>query len=76
MTELADRISGTTIGAVDGGRPAVDVAALGEQLLGKWADIRRQARELAARPELHKIEGLTYTEHRKRTLGQLRYLVD
>ncbi|WP_457974812.1 acyl-CoA dehydrogenase family protein [Arthrobacter sp. D1-17] len=76
MTELADRPPGTTIGAVDGGRPAVDVAALHEQLLGKWADIRRQARELAARPELHKIEGLTHTEHRQRTFGQLRYLVD
>lgn len=76
MTEVADRPSDTTFDAADGGPPAVDVAALGEQLLGKWADIRRQARELAARPELHKIEGLTYTEHRQRTVGQLRYLVD
>lgn len=56
--------------------PQVDVAALGELLLGTWADVRRQARELAARPELHKLEGLTYTEHRERVLGQLKYLVD
>jgi acyl-CoA oxidase len=76
MTEVADRPSDTTAGTADGGQPAVDVAALGEQLLGKWADIRRQARELAAHPELHKIEGLTHTEHRQRTFGQLRYLVD
>jgi acyl-CoA oxidase len=55
--------------------PAVDVAALGEQLLGKWAGIRLQARALAARPELHKTEGLTHTEHRKRAFGQLKYLV-
>src|SRR5687767_5600167 len=76
MTEVADRPSDTTFGTANGGQPSVDVAALGEQLLGKWADIRRQARELAAHPELHKIEGLTHTEHRQRTFGQLRYLVD
>lgn len=56
--------------------PAVDVAALGEQLLGKWAHIRRHSRELSGRPELHKTEGLTHTEHRKRTFGQLQYLVE
>ncbi|MGN7200287.1 acyl-CoA dehydrogenase family protein [Arthrobacter sp. SAFR-044] len=56
--------------------PAVDVAALGRQLLGKWAGVRLQARDLAARPELHKIEGLTHTEHRARVFGQLKYLVD
>ncbi|MDR6415996.1 acyl-CoA dehydrogenase [Pseudarthrobacter sulfonivorans] len=57
-------------------RPAVDVAALGEQLLGKWADARRHARALAGHPELHKTEGLTHTEHRTRAFGQLKYLVD
>ncbi|WP_018761314.1 acyl-CoA dehydrogenase family protein [Arthrobacter sp. 135MFCol5.1] len=56
--------------------PAVDVAALGRQLLGKWADVRLQARDLAARPELHKVEGLTHTDHRQRVFGQLQYLVD
>jgi acyl-CoA oxidase len=56
--------------------PAVDVAALGELLLGTWADVRRQARALAAKPELHKLEGLTHTEHRERVLGQLKILVD
>ncbi|MEE2569087.1 acyl-CoA dehydrogenase [Pseudarthrobacter sp. J64] len=56
--------------------PTVDVAALGEQLLGKWADIRREARELAGRPELHKIEGQTHVDHRARTFGQLKFLVD
>jgi acyl-CoA oxidase len=56
--------------------PAVDVEALGRQLLGKWAGVRLQARDLAARPELHKIEGLTHTEHRTRVFGQLKYLVD
>ncbi|NMR32139.1 acyl-CoA dehydrogenase family protein [Crystallibacter degradans] len=55
---------------------AVDVAALGGHLLGKWADIRRQARELAGRPEVQGIDGLTMTEHRERVTGQLKYLVD
>lgn len=76
MTEVADRPSGTSSRPAPAGQPAVDVAALGEQLLGKWAHVRRQARDLAARPELHKTEGLTHTDHRKRTFGQLRYLVE
>ncbi|HEU4668675.1 MAG TPA: acyl-CoA dehydrogenase [Arthrobacter sp.] len=57
-------------------QPAVDVETLGRQLLGKWAAVRLQARDLAARPELHKIEGLTHTEHRSRVFGQLQYLVE
>ncbi|HET9349161.1 MAG TPA: acyl-CoA dehydrogenase family protein, partial [Arthrobacter sp.] len=92
MTELADRPAGspTSIphrmpasprpaaapGATAAAAPAVDVAALGELLLGKWADTRRTARVLAGRPELHKTEGLTHTEHRRRTFGQLKILVD
>jgi acyl-CoA oxidase len=56
--------------------PAVDVAALGAQLLGRWADIRRSARELAGRPEVQRVEGLPMAEHRERVLGQLRYLVE
>jgi acyl-CoA oxidase len=55
---------------------AVDVAALGGHLLGNWADIRRQARALAGRPEIQGIDGLTMTEHRERVSGQLKYLVD
>ena len=85
MTEVADRPAGTTtpasasraagpLPAVD--LPAVDVAALGELLLGNWADVRRQARDIAAREELHKTEGLPHTEHRERTFGQLKLLVD
>ncbi|MDJ0314708.1 acyl-CoA dehydrogenase [Arthrobacter sp. H35-D1] len=54
----------------------VDVAALGEVLLGHWAEVRLTARELAGRPELHKIEGLSHTEHRKRVFKQLGILVD
>ncbi len=54
----------------------VDVAVLGRALLGRWADVRLQARELAGRPELHKVEGLTHTEHRRRVFQQLGVLVE
>ncbi|MCW3767721.1 acyl-CoA dehydrogenase family protein [Paenarthrobacter ureafaciens] len=85
MTEVVDRASspaspGSTTAAADGAKvavePRVDVAALGEQLLGRWADIRRHARDLAGREVVQKVEGLTHTEHRSRVFGQLKYLVD
>ncbi len=84
MTDVVERQAGRGLRpAVDpaatpdkSAAPAVDVEALGRQLLGKWADVRLQARELAARPELHKVEGLTRTDHRERVFGQLKYLVD
>jgi acyl-CoA oxidase len=83
MTEVVDRPTGkgpatgiSVAGQREAVQPAVDVAALGEQLLGKWAAARRQARSLASQPALHKIEGLTHTDHRARTFGQLKYLVD
>ncbi|WP_457950153.1 acyl-CoA dehydrogenase family protein [Pseudarthrobacter sp. alpha12b] len=85
MTDVVDRTArkGLRPGATASAKPldesftpAVDVEALGRQLLGKWADVRLQARQLAARPELHKIEGLTHTDHRARVFGQLKYLVD
>ena len=86
MTEVVDRPTGkgkrpeapqkAVPGTAARPQPAVDVETLGKQLLGKWSAVRLQARDLAARPELHKIEGLTHTEHRTRVYGQLRYLVD
>ncbi|MBE4720231.1 acyl-CoA dehydrogenase [Pseudarthrobacter sp. AB1] len=66
----------TTAGNGTAAQPAVDVAALGEQLLGKWAESRRQSRVLASDPALHKIEGQTHTDHRTRAFGQLKYLVE
>jgi acyl-CoA oxidase len=55
---------------------SVDVAALGEQLLGTWSDIRRSAREMVKDPALHNIPGLSLAEQRARTLGQLHLLVE
>ena len=58
------------------GDPTVDVAALGEQLLGTWKDIRLQAREMIKDPALHNLPGLSLAEQRERTLGQLHLLVE
>jgi len=72
MTDLVDRAADVT----PGGDVRVDVAALGEKLLGRWADVRRRSRELVAREEFHRIPGQTMAEHRERTLGQLHRLVE
>lgn len=55
--------------------PRIDVAALTDQLLGPYAQLRREARAVAGSPEFHKIEGLPLAEHRERVLHQLRELV-
>jgi acyl-CoA oxidase len=55
---------------------SVDVASLGEQLLGTWADIRRSAREMAKDPALHNVPGESLAEQRARARGQLQLLVD
>ncbi len=65
-----------TVEITDNDQAVVDTAALGELLLGRWADVRRTARELAGRPEVHKIEGLTHHDHRARCFDQLHYLVE
>ncbi|MBM6623354.1 acyl-CoA dehydrogenase family protein [Micrococcaceae bacterium RIT802] len=56
--------------------PRIDVAALGEQLLGTWADERRTSRAIAGREEFQRVEGQSMAEHRERVLGQLSLLVD
>jgi len=62
--------------ATDVIRPVVDVAALGEQLMGRWSEARRASRAVVARPEMKRIEGLPMAEHRARVLNQLHLLVD
>jgi len=52
----------------------VDVPALTEHLLGRYAHLRRSARALVADPEFQKVEGLTMAEHRERVLRQLAAL--
>jgi acyl-CoA oxidase len=55
--------------------PEVDVALVGEMLLGKWKDIRLATRKICEKPEMWQIPGLTHHEHRERVLGQLKNLV-
>lgn len=92
MTQLADSLTGPTTAPANAPRgltpmsadevydnterARIDVAALGELLLGRWADIRRAGRELASRPELQGSQGATFPEHRRQTLAQLQILVD
>ncbi|CAN5573975.1 acyl-CoA dehydrogenase [soil metagenome] len=73
MSQTVDRKSHTP--ATQATPPVVDVAALGEQLMGRWAEVRRTSRAFAARPELKRIEGQTMAEHRERVLDQLHLLV-
>jgi acyl-CoA oxidase len=54
----------------------LDTAALGKELLGRWAEVRLRARALCERPEMWKIEGQPISEHRERVLEQLSHLVD
>lgn len=57
-------------------QPKIDVASLGRQLLGTWADLRVAARERAAQPDMQRIDGQSMAEHRERVMGQLRLLVE
>ncbi|MEV7973868.1 acyl-CoA dehydrogenase [Cellulomonas sp. NPDC089187] len=52
----------------------VDVPALTDVVLGRYADLRRSARELFTEDRFWKIEGQTVPEHRTRVLDQLRTL--
>lgn len=54
----------------------IDVAALGQQLLGDYAVIRTASRARAARPELQRDPALGMDEHRERVLEQLKILVE
>lgn len=74
MSQTVDRTS--KVPATAPAAPVVDVAALGQQLMGRWVDIRRTARALAARPDMQRIPGQSLTEHRERVMGQLHLLVE
>ena len=56
--------------------PRLDVAAVGDLLLGKWRQERLDSRRIAADPRLHTIPGQPMDEHRARVLEQLGILVE
>jgi acyl-CoA oxidase len=71
-----DRKSGQKPERTDVVVARTDVEWLGRYLLGSWADVRLDSRELTARPELQRIDGQSMAEHRERVSGQLKLLVE
>ena len=79
MTQVAstpERQIPSGVSVRDDDSAVVNVEALGRALLGKWADVRLQARALAATDALHTPAGLSYTEHRERVMTQMKLLAD
>jgi acyl-CoA oxidase len=72
MTDLVDRATSTPAAS----DLHIDVAALGQTLMGRWADVRRASRELAGRDEFALIPGQPMAEHRTRGFGQLKRLAE
>jgi acyl-CoA oxidase len=54
----------------------IDVESLARQLLGTWPEARLASRELAAKPEIQRIEGQSMDDHRDRVFHQLKLLVE
>ncbi|MFT4235187.1 MAG: acyl-CoA dehydrogenase [Microbacterium sp.] len=54
----------------------LDVASLTDLLMGTWAPIRREAREMIKDEAFWKIEGQPLAEHRVRTKNQVQLLAD
>ncbi|MBS1699135.1 MAG: acyl-CoA dehydrogenase family protein [Actinobacteria bacterium] len=53
----------------------IDVDAVGELLLGTWADTRREARAMIKDPAFWRDDSLGKDEHRERVLSQMHLLV-
>ncbi|MFC4138767.1 MULTISPECIES: acyl-CoA dehydrogenase [unclassified Microbacterium] len=56
--------------------PQIDVARLGELLMGTWADTRRESRELIKDSAFWRDDSLGKDEHRERVLTQMHLLVE
>lgn len=67
-------MSDTAVEAPADVNATIDVPALQEHLLGRWADLRRTARATAGNSAFHKIEGQSKEEHRERVLDQCKQL--
>ena len=53
----------------------LDVEAVGERILGRWAEIRRHTRKVIVEKELFKPEGAPINKHREWVLKSLKTLV-
>ncbi|VXB42369.1 Acyl-coenzyme A oxidase 1, peroxisomal [Microbacterium sp. 8M] len=74
MVDAALRTTANT--AQDDTTPRIDVDAIGDLLLGTWADTRREAREMIKDPAFWRDDSLGKDEHRERVLTQLHLLVE
>ncbi len=74
--QLPDEVATPRTAATESAELDVDVAWLGEYLLGRWAEDRKASRALASRPEFWYQGGRSFGEHRERVLGQLHRLVE
>lgn len=54
----------------------IDVETLHDHLMGPWKEVRQKVRDLIEDPALHKIDTLSYQDHRERVMDQLQVLVD
>ncbi|WP_119695839.1 acyl-CoA dehydrogenase [Microbacterium halotolerans] len=70
MTDIATKHAET-----DELEARIDIPVVTDALLGTWADIRREAREMIKDSAFWRIEGQAIPEHRERTLSQLHLLV-
>ena len=75
MTQLSDHPV-VTDDVPETPAPRVDVAWLGDYLLGEWREARVHSRELLLNPDFHRVDGLSVEDHRKRVLWQLGRLVE
>lgn len=75
MVDAAVRPSTTSPESAATAAPRIDVSAVNDALMGTWADIRRQARQMVKDPAFWRDDALGKDEHRERVLSQLHLLV-
>ena len=73
MADTAVRPENTTDEHAD---VSLDVDTLTTHLLGKWGDIRLEAREMIKDERFWQIPGQHYEEHRERVFGQTKLLAE
>ncbi|MCT1478925.1 acyl-CoA dehydrogenase [Microbacterium sp. p3-SID336] len=76
MVDAAVRPSTTPDPRESATTPQIDVARLNDALMGTWADVRREAREMIKDPAFWRKDELGKDEHRERVLSQLHLLVE
>jgi acyl-CoA oxidase len=77
MTQLEDTTTSVPASPPEAGNGStIDVARLGEYLLGRWADARKESRALMRDPAFHRQGDLSLSEQRERVFGQMKGLLE